>query len=90
MEKSRYLSWNQEFILRYLLNTLGFLISLVCIAQKTYIWYGNLIDGVSDEPRMIMTIVVEKNKIPAVENGYSRPGTADRTIELKTRTLTPG
>jgi imidazolonepropionase-like amidohydrolase len=59
-------------------------------AQKTYIWCGTLIDGISNEPKKNMTIVVEKNKIVAVENGFSKPGTTDKTIDLKTKTITPG
>jgi len=74
----------------------NFLLSLaVCIAlqlsaQKTFIWCGILIDGVSDEPKKNMTIVVEKNKIVAVENGFSTTGTNDNVIDLKTKTVTPG
>ena len=63
---------------------------LVSAAQKTYIWCGTLIDGISNEPKKNMTIVVEKNKIIAVENGYSKPGAADKSIDLKTKTVTPG
>ena len=37
-----------------------------------------------------MTIVVEKNMIIAVENGFTKPGAADKTIDLKTKTVTPG
>jgi imidazolonepropionase-like amidohydrolase len=59
-------------------------------AQKTYIWCGTLIDGISDEPKKNMTIVVEKNKIATVENGYSVIGTNDKVIDLKTKTITPG
>lgn len=59
-------------------------------AQKTYIHCGSLIDGISNEPRSQVTIVVEKNKIIAVENGYSKAGAADKTINLKTKTVTPG
>ena len=64
-------------------------------AQKTYIWCGSLIDGISNEPKKNMTIVIEKNKIVAVENGFSKPGTADpstplRIIDLKNKTVTPG
>jgi len=59
-------------------------------AQKTYIWCGTLIDGVSNEPKKNMTIVVEKNRITAVEDGFSRPGASDKTIDLKTKTVTPG
>jgi imidazolonepropionase-like amidohydrolase len=59
-------------------------------AQKTYIWCGSLIDGISNESKNNMTIVVEKNKIIAVEIGFSAPGTNDKPIDLKTKTVTPG
>ncbi len=59
-------------------------------AQKTYIWCGTLIDGISNEAKKNMTIVIEKNKIIAVENGYSTIGPNDKTIDLKTKTVTPG
>ena len=60
------------------------------MAQKTYIWCGVLIDGVSNEPKKEMTIVIEKNKITAVEKGFTKGGTVDKTIDLKTKTVTPG
>ncbi len=59
-------------------------------AQKTFIWCGTLIDGISNEPKKNMTIVVNKNKIIAIENGFSKPGITDKTIDLKTKTITPG
>lgn len=59
-------------------------------AQKTYIFCGTLIDGISNEPMKNMTIIVEKNKISAVENGYSTPAAGDKTIDLKSKTVTPG
>jgi imidazolonepropionase-like amidohydrolase len=65
-------------------------ISFGSFAQKTYIWCGTLIDGISNEPKKEMTIVIEKNKIIAVEKGYSKAGAADKTIDLKTKTVTPG
>jgi imidazolonepropionase-like amidohydrolase len=64
--------------------------TLTLSAQKTYIWCGTLIDGISDEPKKNMTIVIEKNKIIAVENGFSKAGLNDKTIDLKTKTVTPG
>lgn len=67
--------------------------SIVCLlasSQKTYIWCGTLIDGIADQPRQNMTIVVEKNKILAVENGFTKPGNNDRQIDLKNKTVTPG
>jgi imidazolonepropionase-like amidohydrolase len=73
-----------------LLLLLVLLIALNLFSQKTYIWCGTLIDGIADNARKDMTIVVEKNKIIAVENGFSEPGTGDKAIDLKTRTVTPG
>jgi len=66
------------------------LVTLGAASQKTYIWCGTLIDGLSDEARKNMTVIVEKNKIIAVETGFSKPGTNDKTIDLKTKTVTPG
>lgn len=66
------------------------LISIPLFSQKTYIWCGSLIDGIADEPRRNMTIIVEKNRIVAVEKGFSRPAASDKTIDLKTKTVTPG
>jgi imidazolonepropionase-like amidohydrolase len=65
-------------------------IVLFCLAQKTYIWCGTLIDGISNEPKKNMTIVVEKNKIISVENGFTKSGAADISIDLKDKTVTPG
>jgi imidazolonepropionase-like amidohydrolase len=59
-------------------------------AQKTYIWCGTLIDGVSNEAKKNMTIVVEKNKITSVSNGFATPAAGDKTIDLKNKTVTPG
>jgi len=66
------------------------LLTLNLSAQKIYIWCGTLIDGVSDEPKKNMTVVIEKNKIIAVENGFSNAGGGDKTLDLKTKTVTPG
>lgn len=66
------------------------LTSLNVISQKTYIWCGSLIDGISNEPKKEMTIVIDMNKIIAVEKGYSKPGANDKSIDLKTKTVTPG
>jgi len=74
-------------------NFLAFIILLLTLnlsAQKIYIWCGTLIDGVSDEPKKNMTVVIEKNKIIAVENGFSNAGAGDKTLDLKTKTVTPG
>jgi imidazolonepropionase-like amidohydrolase len=69
---------------------LTFFVSFQLSAQKIYIWCGTLIDGISDEPKKNMTIIIEKNKIVSVENGFSSAGSNDKTIDLKTKTVTPG
>ena len=72
---------------------LAFLATLLLVnisAQKTYVWCGTLIDGISDAPKKEMTIVVERNKIIAIENGYSVVSANDKAIDLKTKTVTPG
>jgi imidazolonepropionase-like amidohydrolase len=66
------------------------LISLNLFSQKTYIWCGSLIDGVTADARKDVTIVVEKNKIVGIENGFSKAGSGDKTVDLKTKTVTPG
>lgn len=91
VEKSRYFSQeNQPRMKSTITLLLSLLITLNLFSQKTYIWCGSLIDGLADEPKKNMTIVVEKNKIIAVENGFSKPGVNDRSIDLKTKTVTPG
>ena len=77
--------------MRKLLFSLVILVSgLQVSAQKTYIWCGTLINGVPNEARKNMTIVIEKNKILSVENGFSPAGAGDKMIDLKTKTVTPG
>jgi len=66
------------------------LIASTAFSQKTYIWCGTLIDGIANEPKKNMTVVVDKDKITGVENGFSQPGAGDKTIDLKTKTVTPG
>jgi imidazolonepropionase-like amidohydrolase len=75
---------------RTLICLLSIFFAQLLFAQKTYIWCGVLIDGVSDAAKKNMTIVVEKNKIVAVENGFSTGISIDKTIDLKTKTVTPG
>src|SRR5438552_3109948 len=74
-------------------NFLFFIVALSFLqlsAQKTYIWCGSLIDGISDEPKKNMTIVIEKNKIVSVANGLSKMGSNDKVIDLTTKTVMPG
>ncbi len=75
---------------KLLLTTIGLLLITFIYAQKTYIWCGSLIDGISNEPKKNMTIVVEKNKIVTIETGFSKASSSDKVIDLKTKTVMPG
>lgn len=59
-------------------------------AQRTVIWCGSLITAADNEARPNMTILVSGNKIIGVEKGFANPGTNDRVIDLKGKTVTPG
>ncbi len=59
-------------------------------AQSTLLHCGTLIDGVGNEARREMTIVVSKNKIVGVEKGYKTPGAGDTVVDLKSKTVMPG
>jgi imidazolonepropionase-like amidohydrolase len=69
---------------------LFFLFAISAHAQKMFIHCGNLIDGKSNEVKSKMTIVVEGNKIVAVENGFTMPGSQDKKIDLSAKTVLPG
>lgn len=75
-------------------KTLLFVICLsfisIAFAQKTYIWCGSLIDGISNEVKSNMTIVIEKNKIIGIEKGFRKASNGEKTIDLRTKTITPG
>ncbi|MCB0840160.1 MAG: amidohydrolase family protein, partial [Bacteroidetes bacterium] len=58
--------------------------------SKTLIHCGTLIDGVSDQAKTKMTIIIEENKITSVESGYLKPGKDDQVIDLKDKTVMPG
>lgn len=51
---------------------------------------GRLIDGVSDTPREHVTIVVEGNRIVAVEPGFRAAAPGDEVIDLSAATVMPG
>ncbi|MBD2703954.1 amidohydrolase family protein [Spirosoma sp. BT702] len=73
----------------YLLAGLSLLASPL-FAQRTLIHCGNLFDGVSNTLQPQMTIVVEGNKITALQKGYTAASGQDRAIDLKNKTVLPG
>ena len=59
-------------------------------AQRTLIYAGRMIDGVSDKMKTEQTIVVEDKIIVSVEEGYTKPKKGDQIIDLKNKTVMPG
>lgn len=60
-------------------------------AQNTHILCGKLIDTKSGTIKTAQTIIVHKNKIIDVRNGYINPqNTTDTTINLKNKVVMPG
>lgn len=74
----------------YLLLTFLFSAFAVCQAQRTLIHCGSLIDGKNKEQLQQVTIVVEANKITAVEKGFTKSGKDDKLIDLSKKTVMPG
>jgi len=64
--------------------------STLAVGQKTYIHCGNLIDGISNTPKSKMTIVVENDKIIAIQDGFPEGTENDRVINMKDKTVLPG
>ncbi len=58
--------------------------------QRKLLHCGTLIDGIGNAARTQVTIIVEKNKITGVENGYSAAQSSDEIIDLKMKTVLPG
>ncbi len=71
-----------------------FLVANLLIAnafgQRKLLHCGTLIDGIGNAARTQVTIIVEKNKITGVENGYTTAQTGDEIIDLKNKTVLPG
>ncbi|QIP15937.1 amidohydrolase family protein [Spirosoma aureum] len=73
----------------YLLAGLS-LLAAPLFAQRTLIHCGNLFDGVGNSLQPQMTVVVEGNKITAVQKGYTAPAGKDVVLDLKSKTVLPG
>ncbi len=76
------------------IRLLSFLISLLLFTVnsqgRTIVHAGYLIDGVGDEARKKVTIVIEGDRIAEVASGYLPIGEGDELIDLKNRTVMPG
>ena len=74
----------------------NYILSAVLLAMcasshgATLIHVGRLIDGISDKPRLQATVVVEGDKVVAVESGYRQPVDGDHVVNWRDGTLMPG
>ncbi len=70
---------------------LTLLLTFSIYAQKTYLYCGKLIDTNTGKINTEITIIVENDKIVAVEKGYiSVENKNDIVIDLKNKTVMPG
>jgi imidazolonepropionase-like amidohydrolase len=73
------------------LFTVCLLLSALAVnAQRTLIHCGQLINGKSRDLQTQVTIVVEGNKIVAVDKGFTKAGKDDKVIDLSKKTVMPG
>ncbi len=63
---------------------------LMLAAQRTILHCGKLIDVTKGEVLTGWSVVIEGNKIVAVESGYRSAATGDKVIDLKNKTVMPG
>lgn len=66
------------------------LIAQGAFAQKTFVHCGSLIDGKANDVQSQVTLVIEGNKIIAIEKGFSTVGGSDKLIDLSKKTVMPG
>ncbi len=59
-------------------------------SAATLVHAGRLVDGVSATPRERVTIVVEGNRIEAIEDGFRAAGSGDEVVDLAQATVLPG
>ncbi len=76
--------------MRFFIFFLAISFSINAFGQRTLIWCGTLIDGISNTPKTEMTIVIENNRIASVESGYRSLQSGEKSIDLKTRSVMPG
>ena len=72
-----------SFVIVLLMSTMG-------ISQRTLIYSGRLIDGVSNKVFSNKTIVVEKNRIVEIADGFLSPAEGEQVVDLRNATVMPG
>jgi len=65
-------------------------LSATLLSARTLVHCGSLIDGIADAPAKNVTVVVDGERIVAVQAGFSAPATGDTVIDLSGDTVMPG
>lgn len=60
------------------------------VAQSTILHCGSLIDGIGNTPRRNVSVIITGNHITEVKEGFVNGTGADKVIDLKNKTVTPG
>ena len=77
--------------MKFLSITIFLLYTSLLIGQNTYLHCGKLIDTKNGKVLENMTIIIEGDKISAVEKGFKTPeDLEDSVIDLKNKTVLPG
>ncbi len=77
--------------MKRILLVIGSIILLqVSQAQRTIIYCGQLIDVKTLQVQKEMSIIVTGNTITEVQKGYTKAEAADKTVDLKAKTVMPG
>ncbi|MGI5309988.1 amidohydrolase family protein [Rheinheimera sp. WS51] len=75
-------------------TTLALLVLSLGVSQyasaATLIYAGKLITAENNKVQSKQTVVVEQDKIIAIESGYKEPTEADQVIDLRAHTVMPG
>ena len=66
------------------------LASVCTYAQQTLLHCGKLVDTKNKKVLEAVTVVVERNTIVDVKNGYAQPAASDKVVDLKALTVLPG
>lgn len=60
------------------------------LAARTLVYCGSLIDGRADAAKKEITVIIDGDRIAAVQAGYTAPGAGDKVVDLKAATVMPG
>lgn len=75
---------------KYTSTAFFLLCSVLSFAQKTYLHCGQIIDVVKSTVLKDKTILIDGNRIQAIQDGYVSPSDGSTVINLKNHTVMPG